>query len=174
MEVYESRTRNVSDFSKLSKFWKSLANPDDTVNSAYGWLIFEDQSCGNTKFEGTMRTPWEWAVHSLKQDKDSRQAIVKFHKREFLWNGNKDQVCTMHAIFMIREDKLNMTVIMRSNDLFFGTVFDCPFFISLLKKMKSELNPDYKNLEIGYYRHFAHSFHIYERNMDEINKMLGR
>src|ERR1019366_450152 len=39
-ELYNSCTNSVEDFAKASKFWEKLANPDGTVNSAYGYLIW--------------------------------------------------------------------------------------------------------------------------------------
>src|ERR1035437_5335634 len=47
VELYNSCTNKAADFGKASKFWLSLSNPDGTVNSAYGHLIWGRQSCGN-------------------------------------------------------------------------------------------------------------------------------
>lgn len=173
-EVYQSLTRDSLEFVKLSKFWGPISNPDGTTNSAYGWLIWKDCSCGDSRFSQEKLTPWEWARRSLIVDRDTRQAILKFHKREHLWFGNKDQVCTLHAMFLIRSGALNLTIVMRSNDLFFGTVYDCPFFIFLLEKMRSELLTSYPGLKVGKYCHFTHSLHVYERNLAAIRKILGR
>lgn len=196
VELYDSGTNKVEDFAKASKFWNKIANPDGTVNSAYGHLIWHKKSLGNefeqehlpcpihTKY-GTgkgsvlrtvtkLRTPWEWAKDSLIADKDTRQALLKFSLAEHLWMGNKDQVCTLEGIFMIREDKLHFSVNMRSNDLTLGLVYDLPWFISLMYKMRDELKETYPNLEIGSYTHLAHSMHIYERDEEKVLKMLGR
>jgi len=189
-DLYNSKTNSAQDFGKASKFWLKLANPDGTVNSAYGHLIWAKKSHGNPEFEtqtvpGTTvnpaptqvevtRTPWEWAKHSLIKDKDTRQAILRFNLPEHAWDGNKDFPCTMHANFLIRDNKLNLTVAMRSNDLFFGTVFDFVFFISLMDKMIDELKGVYPDLEKGDYTHMAHSLHIYDRDEEKILKMLGR
>ena len=84
IELYNSGTNLVEDFSKASKFWLKLANPDGTVNSAYGHLIWKKKSHGNPVYEladqmsgmsseavsaflgqaskDAMRTPWEWAT----------------------------------------------------------------------------------------------------------------
>ena len=40
-ELYDACTNKVDDFAQASKFWKKLANPDGTVNSAYGYLIWK-------------------------------------------------------------------------------------------------------------------------------------
>ncbi len=196
--LYESGTNLAKDFGEASKFWLKLANPDGTVNSAYGYLIFKNRSHGNTTFERgwpktdpkypgvllyprpgeveghCLRTPWEWALESLKADKDTRQAIMRFSLPEHFYKGNKDFTCTLHAYFQIRNNKLDLTVNMRSNDLTLGLVYDLPWFISLIHKMKNELSNTYPDLEIGSYTHYVHNIHIYDRDEDKILKMLGR
>ena len=184
-ELYDSGTNSVEDFAKASKFWNKLANPNGTVNSAYGHLIWFRKSHGNPifqlnrefftpeEYEECMMTPWEWAKESLINDKDTRQAILRFSLPEHQWFGNKDQVCTLHGNFLIRDDKLHFSITMRSNDLMKGLVYDLPWFVSLMDKMINELKPYYPNLTKGHYTHTAHSMHIYERDKDKILKMLG-
>lgn len=192
-ELYDSGSNRVEDFVKASKFWEKLANPDGSINSAYGHLIWHKKSAGNADYEispvpdeddssywdvlieraKAWRTPWEWAKLSLEQDKDTRQAILRFSLPEHQWVGNKDQTCTMHGNFLIRDDKLHFTVVMRSNDLMKGLVYDLPWFISLMDKMVDELKPTYPNLTKGSYTHIAHSMHIYEKDEAAIMKMLG-
>lgn len=193
VQLYNSGTNAAADFGKASKFWLNLANPDGTVNSAYGHLIWFNKSAGSnfetetvctsppTKpGEGSIwhtvpvrRTPWEWAKHSLISDKDTRQAILRFSLPEHQWVGNKDQTCTMHGNFLIRNDQLHFSVVMRSNDLTLGLVYDLPWFCGLMDKMVEELKPIYPNLTKGHYTHTVHSLHIYERNEEMVKKMLG-
>src|SRR5206468_4197222 len=87
--LYESCSNLAEDFGQASKFWLKLANPDGTVNSAYGYLIFKNKSHGSDfeleqvcleqpkppiggvyTLKPKRRTPWEWAKESLIQDKD--------------------------------------------------------------------------------------------------------
>lgn len=191
--LYESGTNQVQDFAKASKFWNHLANKDGTVNSAYGYLLFKNKSHFNENFEteyievpafkgelgnvfrheAKKRTPWEWAVDSLKADKDTRQAVIRFNLPEHAFFGNKDFPCTMHGIFMIRDDKLYLTINMRSNDLVKGLVYDLPWFCGLMDKMLDDLYSTYPNLTKGTYKHIVHSMHIYEKDLDVVNKMLG-
>jgi len=182
VELYNSCSNRVEDFAKASKFWEKLANPDGTVNSAYGYLIWKNPSCGNEFFEFDretggylqfQRTPWEWAKQSLIQDKDTRQAILRFSLPEHQWMPNKDQTCTMHGNFLIRNDQLHLTVIMRSNDLMKGLVYDLPWFVSLMDKMVEELKPTYPTLTKGMYTHTVHSMHIYEKDGPAILNMIG-
>lgn len=192
-ELYNSCSNQVEDFVKASKFWEKLANPDGTVNSAYGYLIWKKKSHGSAGFElgantrdvyfnapefiaakdRCFRTPWEWCVDSLKQDKDTRQAVMKFSLPEHHWLGVKDFTCTLHGNWLIRNDKLYLTITMRSNDLMKGLVYDLPWFISLMDRMIEELKPTYPSLTKGTYTHVAHSMHAYEKDGPAILKMLG-
>jgi thymidylate synthase len=179
IQLYESMTNLASDFGKASKFWLNLANPDGTVNSAYGHLIWQVPSLGHPAFEetvngvSTMRTPWEWAVQSLKADSHTRQAVIPFAMPQHYWRGNKDQVCTLHGIFHIRNNALNFTVTMRSQDCWLGLSYDLPFFVHLMDKMLEELKPAYPNLTKGRYTHMVHSFHLYTKNVSQAILALG-
>ncbi len=190
-ELYNSCSNRVEDFAKASKFWEKLANPDGTVNSAYGHLIWEKKSHGS-EFEtelveddyfgqGTgikiavakLRTPWEWCKQSLIADKDTRQALLRFSLPEHFWVGNKDFTCTTHGNWLIRDDKLHLSVVMRSGDVVKGAAFDWPWFCSLMDKMLEELKPYYPTLTKGHYTHTTHSIHMYEKDEKVVLKMLG-
>lgn len=173
MDLYDSCSNKAEDFAKASKFWNTIANPDGTINSAYGYLIWGKKSHGNTSFSPELFTPWEWAKQSLLNDKDTRQAILRFGLPEHAYPGVKDFTCTISGNFFIREDKLHLTIIMRSNDLVKGLVYDMSWFISLMDRMVDELKHKYPNLTKGCYTHFAHSSHIYEKDIDVIKKMIG-
>jgi len=186
VELYNSCTNSVKDFMRASKFWEKIANPDGTVNSAYGYLIWKNKSHGNPNMEfkvgsseyqdadsSYMRTPWEWAKKSLIADKDTRQAIVRFSLPQHQFIGNKDQTCTMHGNFLIRDNKLNLSIVMRSNDLWLGLTYDLPWFVSLIDRMVDELKPTYPDLQKGHYTHTVHSLHLYERDEAKIKRALG-
>lgn len=167
MALYDAGTNRVEDFEKASSFWRRIANEDGTINSAYGFLIWKNRSCRS------LDTQWEWAKQSLINDKDTRQAFVRFSLPDHQWWGNKDFPCTMHGNFLIRENKLHLTIVMRSNDLVLGLVYDLPWFCSLMDKMLEELKPIYPGLTKGHYTHLAHSLHVYERDNEKVEKMLG-
>ena len=160
--------RNDVEFiAKYAKFWESIQNDDGTVNSSYGHLLF------NNKNEHGF-TQYRWALESLAQDKDSRQAVLHFNLPTHQRSGNKDFVCTMYGIFQIRDNKLNFTISMRSNDVILGLPTDFAFFVTLQSQMLSHLrkHAGYPDLEIGTYTHIANSSHVYERHFDIVNKMI--
>lgn len=167
--LYLSGERRASEWAaQASKFWGKLANPDGTINSNYGWLTMHSKSLPGG------RTPWEWAKDSLLSDGDSRQAYVRVSLPEHQWDGNKDQVCTMHVMFMLRGGKLHETVVMRSNDVVRGLTYDMPWWCKCLDMMVDELNAAGLRCVKGTYSHLAHSLHLYEKDRGIAEEMLRR
>ena len=149
---YLDQDRDVDFIGSFSNFWGTLTNPGtNEINSNYGSLIFNKEQFG-------------WVIDSLVADKNSRQAIMFFNQPKFQFEGNKDFVCTMYANFFIRENKLNMKVQMRSNDIFYGLTFDAPFFSFLLQSVHIKLLETYPDLQLGDYYHFTDNLHFYERH----------
>lgn len=161
-DLYERGANDVREFAKHAPFWMPLANKDGTINSSYGKIVWKDR----THDQGT-KTPWEWARESILADADTRQALVQFvQPRHFVW-GTKDLVCTCHGWFAARQGKLDLTVVMRSNDVVRGFVYDVPWFCHLLLKMAREVG-----LEVGRYEHLAHSLHLYESDVEVAGRMF--
>jgi len=163
---YFTGRKDANFITPYAKFWDRISNADGTVNSAYGKLIFNEYVHGLNQYQ--------WALESLIQDKDSRQAIMHFNKPFHQWQGNKDFVCTLNGIFQIRDNKLNFTIDMRSNDLILGTPTDVAFFCLLQIQMLEHLRKYYPELELGTYTHIAHSLHLYERHFDLVGEMLEK
>ena len=165
MCLYLLGSNKAEDFVKASKFWDNIKEEDGTINSAYGNLIFNPSlSDGRSQFD--------WAFDSLKNDKDSRQAFMRFNNTSHQHDGNKDLPCTFVMIFHIRDNKLNATVEMRSNDIIKGTTYDIPSFILFQRLMLLRLRDIYPGLELGTYTHIASSLHLYSTDFDLVEKRL--
>ena len=74
----------------------------------------------------------------------------------------KDTPCTYAVQFTVLNNKLNMSVVMRSNDLWYGFCND-QYCFSKLQQLVAERT----GYEIGTYYHFAHNLHLYN---DKITK----
>ena len=162
---YFSGRNDVGFISRFAKFWESLDNGDGTVNSAYGHLIFKEPNQYG-------RTEWDWLMNSLLADQDTRQAVIHFNKPSHQRDGNRDFVCTLTGTFQIREDRLNLKVHMRSNDMILGTPTDVAFFCLLQEQVLSLLKDKYPSLRLGTYVHEVDSLHIYERHFGLVDEML--
>lgn len=145
---------NAEEIAKHSKFWRNIANPDGTVNSNYGHIIFKDPTPYG-------RCQYEWCEERLLADRDSRQAVMNFNSILHKYAGNKDFVCTMFAQYLIRNNKLEMFTFMRSQDLILGFTYDVPFFCLTQQMLLNDLKHAYPDLELGAYHHQAVSLHAY-------------
>ena len=163
---YFSASNTTKFIGNYAKMWDRLKNPDGiTVNSAYGNLLFrEENEHGYTQYQ--------WVIESLKRDKDSRQAFMHFNKPHHQFFENKDQVCTLQALFHIRNEKLYMTLTMRSNDVILGFMTDWAFFSVLHYHVFLQMKEYYPELELGSYTHISHSMHLYDRNYELVENML--
>jgi thymidylate synthase len=162
---YFSGTTKSTFIEKYASMWKSLKNEDDEVNSAYGYLLFKD-------YNEHAITQYNWAIESLKRDKDTRQSFMHFNKPRHQLFSNKDQVCTLAAMFHIRDNKLHMTLNMRSNDVIKGFMTDFVFFNILHQHVYLNIKQYYPEIEMGSYTHISHSMHLYSSNYELVEKML--
>lgn len=158
---------DVAFISKHAKFWETIQNADGTANSAYGNLIFA------IKNESGL-SQYQWALNSLIADSNTRQAVMHFNMPHHQYEKNKDFVCTMYANLHIRENRLHMSVFMRSNDAIWGTPTDVAFFCALQMQILAHLKPTYPDLQLGQYSHIANSYHIYDRHYELAEKMISQ
>jgi hypothetical protein len=114
------------------------------------------------------RGQYDAVIERLKNDKDSRQGVVT------LWDpkldclpGKKDYPCTVMHQFRIRNNKLNMSVYMRSNDVWLGAAYDFFQFTRVQIAMASVLG-----IEPGTYGHHVGSLHIYENNYAAVDDLM--
>lgn len=166
---YFSGRDDLEFISKYSKFWNKIANKDGTCNSAYGNLLFVPRM-----WNKQIITEWEFAYKSLFLDKDTRQALIHFNNPMHSELDTKDFPCTIYGIFQIRQNRLNFTIHIRSNDLRKGLRFDAPFFMSLQIIMFNQLKENkYPELEMGKYCQFTNSSHIYSQDYKTIEDSLN-
>ncbi len=156
---YLLKDNNIDFINNFSSFWKNIAGEGGNINSNYGSLLFGEQL--------------QWALTSLKKDKNTRQAVCFVNQPKFQYEGNKDFVCTMYLNFWIRDNKLNMKVQMRSNDIFYGLSYDAPFFAFIQQSMWHWLRATYPELGLGAYYHCADNIHYYERHFELAEKIMS-
>jgi thymidylate synthase len=92
----------------------------------------------------------------LRRDQDTRQAAISIYDAKEINKYDTDTPCTYAVQFTVVDDRLNMCVTMRSNDLWFGFCNDQYCFSQLQKLVADETDH-----ELGTYYHFAHNLHLY-------------
>jgi thymidylate synthase len=125
-----------------------MANEDGTVNSNYGW-------------QWSREAQLDKVIDILRKDKTTRQATISIYDGKEIDNYKHDTPCTYAVQFTIIDNKLCMSVYMRSNDLWYGFCNDQYQFSMLQQKVAQELN-----IQIGWYYHHAHNLHLYN---DKLN-----
>jgi thymidylate synthase len=145
---YLSGDRSVKEISKKAKIWDTMHDGDYMVNSNYGWQWNRNKQL-------------QYVIDELKRDKQSRRAVLSIYDGKEHSEYHHDTPCTLSISFYIIDDKLNMTVNMRSNDLIYGFCNDQYCFSKLQEIIAKELN-----VPIGYYYHFANNLHIYEKHFE--------
>jgi len=150
---YLSGDRNINRLGKLygkvPAIWKRMADVNGNVNSNYGWQWQRNQQLDNV-------------IKLLKTLPETRQAAISIYDAKEYDKYAYDTPCTYAIQFTILDDRLNMSVVMRSNDLWYGFCNDQYQFSSLQMLVAYELG-----IRTGTYYHFAHNLHLYNDKLPE-------
>jgi thymidylate synthase len=159
---YMRGSEDLDELAYYSDRLRDYSDDNKTLNSAYGARIF-----GTHK---DFPNQWENVKNKLLADSDTRQAVININYSEDQNRVTKDVTCTLGLQYFIRSNKLFALTVMRSNDSFFGFIYDAFCFTMLQEIMLFELKQyeQFKDLELGYYIHNAHSFHLYENYFEKV------
>ena len=130
-------------YGKIPPIWERMANEEGYVNSNYG-------------YQWERNGQLDYVVDKLKKHKHTRHAAISIYDGKEHDKFAKDTPCTYAVQFTNVENRLNMCVTMRSNDLWYGFCNDQYCFSKL-----QELVCKRTGLDMGSYFHFAHNLHIY-------------
>ena len=148
---YLSQNRSVEEIKKHAPLWDKMHGGDNLVNSNYGW-----QWGRNNQLDK--------CIEQLKANKRTRQAWISIFDGKEKDQYQYDTPCTLAVGFNtapVGFNILDMTVLMRSNDLVYGFCNDQYCFSKLHSMVAKELN-----MRIGTYYHFAHNLHIYKQHFN--------
>lgn len=147
-EWYLSGNRDVSEIKKVAKIWDKMHNGNNLVNSNYGFQWNRSDQIG-------------FVVDELSKNRHSRRAVITIYDGKEHKDHSFDTPCTLNIVFNITYDRLNMSVLMRSNDLIYGFCNDQYCFSKLQELIAKKLN-----LPIGWYYHHVNDLHIYEKHFN--------
>jgi hypothetical protein len=118
------------------------------------------------------RDQLDLVVSHLIDDPNSRRAVVAMWDPEDLKRSIEDYSdvpCNTHIYFKRKNDKLNMTILCRSNDVIWGAYGANAVHFSILQEyMASQIG-----IEIGDYYQVSDSYHVYEKPFNKISAILG-
>lgn len=192
LEWFISQSRNVQDLKSFAgfipKIWKEIADKNSIINSNYGWCCLSEEN--GSQFYNAMK--------HLEKDKNSRRAIMIYnrpsmhtdwcegrelkycrHSYDYDWHNlpeesykrlRGDFMCCQNNHFIIRDNKLVMTVHMRSLDAVYGYNADYIWFDWIFNKAIQYLKKTYEDLERGEMVIYADSVHVYEKHYEDLKK----
>jgi thymidylate synthase len=147
---YMSENRSVEELKKYAPIWNKMHNGDNIVNSNYGYLWNENSQLDKI-------------VEKLRKDPLTRQAWLTIYDGKNIDKFKFDTPCTLSIGFYIDEGVLCMTVLMRSNDLWYGFCNDQYCFSRLHEIVAARLNRN-----MGAYYHYAADMHLYKQHFEKM------
>lgn len=115
------------------------------------------------------------AFEALRANPTSRQVVLQ------IWDPatdlphadgrprDSDIPCNTQSILKVRDGKLEWLQIMRSNDVFLGLPHNLVQFTML-----QEVLAGWLQLDLGHYHHVSDSLHVYDRDLDVLQKQPTR
>lgn len=133
-----------------------------------GILDFEIEK-GNWKYtyHDRIKEQIPFILEELRRNPSSRRAVISVRTNEDI--GSNDPACMQHMQFQIRDEKLEMSVLFRSNDAVKATFMNMFALIMLQKRIADTLG-----VEIGTYTHRVNNFHCYEKDCGLLRKYVRK
>lgn len=144
----------LAPLQKILPDYDQFSDDQKTLNGAYGERLRK-----HFGFDQIER-----AIDILKEEPESRRVVLQIWSANDLGLSSKDIPCNTQIMLKIRSNKLDLTVINRSNDLFRGVPYNVFLFFMLQKYIARKLE-----CEVGVQSHFTDTLHIYQ---DDIQKVI--
>ena len=138
-------------YGKIPQIWFDMADKHGNVNSNYGY---------QWKRGYNHTSQLDYVVGLLKENHNTRQACISIYDGKEHGDYKTDTPCTYAIQFTVVNNRLDMCVTMRSNDLWYGFCNDQYQFSKLQEMVSKRLN-----IDTGVYYHFAHNMHLYNNKI---------
>ncbi len=134
--------------------YKKYSNDGETIFGAYGPRLFPKNGVRQV----------DNVIDALRRQSVSRRAVIQLFRAEDLAadlvSRREDIPCTCTLQFAVRDHRLNMLAMMRSNDAYKGLPHDVFAFTMLQEIVACSLG-----VGLGWYKHAVGSFHLYTENI---------
>lgn len=138
-----------ADLAPLLRYNKRMAEFSDNSISLYG------------AYGQRLGAQLRGAEQKLAKDPDTRQACAVIWNSEDVFSSSKDIPCTLSLQWLIRQEKLNCIVSMRSSDVWLGLPYDFFVFSQLTNMLAARLK-----VPVGWLCMHLGSSHLYETNIE--------
>ncbi len=154
---YLTRDNRLDFISKYIPAYVSDSEDGLTVHGGYGPRIFGQR--GHDQLENVIR--------QLKDSSTSRRAVIQIFDAEDNGKRFKEVPCTTTLQFILRNNKLHLIATMRSNDAYLGLPHDV-FCFTMLQEVVARILA----VDLGSYRHFVGSMHLYDKDTPGVARYL--
>lgn len=169
---YLSGNNSTDWISNYSSFWSKISDDGSTANSAYGARIFKPHDRISSLIDQSW-TQWDYVINELKNDPDSRRAVIHIRSPQDSLLARLDVPCTLSLQFFLRNDKVYMVTSMRSSDVILGISYDVPAFTLFQELLALQLSKVLgRPIGLGDYIHLSASLHVYERHFKMVEKII--
>lgn len=159
---YLSGTRSLDFVRHYIKEYERDSEDGETIYGGYGPRLFRL----NRKRKHINQV--ENVVALLRKNPASRRAVIQIFDGEDIDGPRRKEVpCTCTLQFLSRGGRLHLFTSMRSNDAFWGLPHDVFAFTMLQELVARKLG-----LELGCYKHFVGSLHLYDRHVPRAEKFI--
>ena len=133
--------------------WDEWEQEDGTIGTAYGWIVNNYNQINNL-------------IDSLKNNPQNRRMMINLWQWDYLKTGALDPCCFC-SMWDVTNGKLNCMLVQRSGDIPLGVPFNTTQY-AVLTHVLAELC----GLKVGMLTHVINNAHIYENQIEGIEKQL--
>lgn len=141
-----------------------------TWGGGYGVRLRAHKGIDRNNNEVTVDS-FKQVYETLKSNKNSRQAAINIwdncKEQIAIQDKSKDITCNNMLNFIIRDNKLHISVALRSNDLMWGHMINQSEWSIMMQLLASMLG-----IGVGTYVHNVMSLHMYEHHYDRAHKII--
>ena len=130
----------------------------DRIHGGYGSRLF--------KMHGNVNQI-ESVSNLLKDRPTTRRAVIQLFDANDIASHHKDVPCTTALQFLLRDGRLHVSAMLRSNDAYWGLPHDAFCFTMIQEMMARHLGVD-----LGQYYHYVGSMHVYVDKLDELERYM--
>lgn len=155
---YLSRDNELGFISYYLREYVKESEDGATVRGGYGPRLFNQR--GQDQVSNV--------IDLLRANFRSRRAVIQLFDAEDISRRYVEAPCTTTLQFLVRDNRVHMVTTMRSNDAYIGLPHDVFCFTMLQEIVARSLG-----YELGIYRHFVGSMHIYEVDRENAQRFIN-
>lgn len=157
--IWQKKSSNVHDLK--SHIWDSWADESGSIGKAYGYQLGIKHRYPEGEFDQVDRV-----LYDLKNNPYSRRIITNIYVHKDLHEMNL-YPCAYSVTFNVTDGKLNAILNQRSNDMAVANNWNVTQYAVLLHVLAQV-----SGLEVGELVHVIADAHIYDRHVDQVERML--